>query len=212
MEWLKYEFVNETENSATIQLVWEKLAIPFKVEVDYVNSQLASFRNELRSQKGFNWEPWNQAAQWCLQRNTNLEEALLWSDSATGPSFGGAQNFQAWGTKAQLLTKLNRGAEADELMKKALPLASMQDLHAYARSLLTQKKTKDAFDVFKMNYDKNPNVFTTNAGMARAYSAQGNYKKALEFAQKALPQAVDVNNKANMERMIQMLKEGKDIN
>ena len=89
-EWLKYEFSNQTENSATISLLWEKLAIPFKVETDYVKEQIASFRKELRTERGFYWLAWDQAAQWALQHNTNLEEALLWADSASGPSFGGA--------------------------------------------------------------------------------------------------------------------------
>ncbi|HTL10251.1 MAG TPA: DUF2911 domain-containing protein [Chitinophagaceae bacterium] len=211
VEWLRYSFYNETENSATIALEWEKLVIPFKVEVDYVNEQLASFRRQLRTQTGFNWEPWDQAAQWCLQRNVNTEEALLWSDSATAVTFGGSQSFQAASTKAQLLMKLNRTAEADALMKKMLPFASVQELHGYGRSLIAQKKPKEAFDVFKMNYDKNPGVFTTNVGMVRAYSAIGNYKKALELAQKALPQS-DAVNKPNLERMIKLLQEGKDVN
>ncbi len=211
VEWLKYEFSNETENSAVISLLWEKLSIPFKVEVDYVNEQIASFRRQLRTQTGFNWEPWDQAAQWALQRNVNLDEALLWSDSATGINFGGGQSFQAASTKAQLLAKLNRGAEADALMKKMLPFASVQEMHQYGRSLIAQKKPKEAFDIFKMNYDKNPGVFTTSVGMVRGYSATGNYKKALELAQKALPQS-DAVNKPNLERMIKLLQEGKDVN
>lgn len=211
VEWLKYEFMDQTENTATIALEWEKLVIPFKVEVDYVNQQIASFRNQLRSQTGFNWEPWDQAAQWSLQRNVNLDEALLWSDSATGNSFGGSNSFQAMSTKAQILTKLNRDAEADAIMKKALPLATMQEMHQYGRSLLAQKKTKEAFDVFKMNYDKYPTAFTTSIGLTRAYSALGNYKKALEFAQKALPTS-DAVNKPNIERMIKLLQDGKDVN
>ncbi|MFT3935655.1 MAG: DUF2911 domain-containing protein [Chitinophagaceae bacterium] len=211
VEWLKYEFNNETENTATIALQWEKLVIPFKVEVDYINDQITSFRKQLQTQTGFNWEPWDQAAQWCLQKNVNLDEALLWSDSASGNTFGGANSFQAQSTKAQILTKLNRGAEADAIMKKALPLATVQELHQYGRALIAQKKPKEAFDVFKMNYDKNPTVFTTMVGLARGYSALGNYKKALEFAQKALPISDQVN-KANLERMIKMLQDGKDIN
>ena len=211
VEWLKYEFMNQTENTATIALEWEKLVIPFKVEVDYVNEQIASYRRQLRNRTGFNWEPWDQAAQFCLQRNVNLNEALLWSDSASGPSFGGANSFQALSTKAQILAKLDRGAEADAIMKKALPLASVTEIHQYGRSLLAQKKPKEAFAIFKMNYDKNPGVFTTNVGMVRAYSAIGDYKKALELAQKALPQS-DAVNKPNLERMIKLLQEGKDVN
>src|SRR6185295_16228420 len=79
VEWLKYEFLNETENSATITLSWERLTIPFKIEVDYVKEQLASFRRELQTDKGFIWQSWQQAAQWCLDRNVNLDEALLWA-------------------------------------------------------------------------------------------------------------------------------------
>jgi tetratricopeptide (TPR) repeat protein len=184
--------------------------IPFKVEVDYAKSQLESFRKELRSDKGFNWEAWDQAAQWCLQHNTNLDQALLWSD--TSISFSGRNIFLPMSDKALILDKLGRGAEAAELMKKALPFANTNEVHLYARQLLSQKKTKEAFDVFKMNYDKHPNKFTTNVGMARAYSAMGNYKKALEFAQKAQPQAPDPANKANLEKLIKTLQDGKDIN
>lgn len=77
VEWLKYEFMNQTENSATIGLQWETPMIPFRVEVDYVNNQIASFRRELRTERGFFWLAWDQAAQWAaLQRNVNLEQAL----------------------------------------------------------------------------------------------------------------------------------------
>lgn len=212
VEWLRYVFSNQTENTAVVALEWEKLVIPFRIETNYIADQIASFRRELRTRTGFNWEPWNTAAQWCLQRNTNLDEALLWSDSATSINFGGDRSFQAWSTKAQLLTAMNRTTEADAVLKKALPLASMKELHGYARGLLAQKKTEEAIAVFKMNYDKNPNQFTTNAGMARAFSASGNYKKALEYLQKALPQAPDGLNKANVEKMIGLLQQGKDIN
>ena len=118
VEWLKYEFQNENENSATIALQWEKLAIPFTLEVDYIKEQLASFHRELRTDKGFMWESWDQAAQWCLQRKVNLEEALLWSDSATGQNFGGDRSFQAWSTKAQILQQLNRAQKQLLLCKR----------------------------------------------------------------------------------------------
>jgi hypothetical protein len=39
VENLKYEFVNQTPNSAVISLLWEKLSIPFKVEVDLLKQQ-----------------------------------------------------------------------------------------------------------------------------------------------------------------------------
>jgi tetratricopeptide (TPR) repeat protein len=88
----------------------------------------------------------------------------------------------------------------------------MNQLHNYARQLLSLKRNKEAFDAFKKNYDRHPNQFTTNVGMMRGYSGLGNYKKALEYAEKAQPQAPDKPNKDNVERMIGQLKEGKDVN
>ncbi|MDB5205148.1 MAG: hypothetical protein JWR72_223 [Flavisolibacter sp.] len=212
VEWLKYEFMNQAENAATIALLWERLMIPFKVETAYVKDQIASFQNELRTDKGFTWQTWNQAAQWALQHDTNLEQALQWADSATGTTFGGNTQFGPKATKAQLLAKLGRGAEADAMMKAALPLANMQELHGYARSLLLQKKPKEALEVFQMNYAKNPKEFTTMMGLTRGYSANADYKNALKFAQMALPLAPNGPNKTAVEGMIEKLKGGKDVN
>ena len=212
VEWLKYEFLNQTENSATVALSWDKLMIPFTIEVDYVKDQLESFRKELRTEKGFIWESWHQAAQWCLLHNVNLEQALQWSDSASSATFGGNKEFRSHATKAQILEKLGRTDEAAQLMKKSLPLGTMQDIHQYGRQLLGLKKNKEALEVFKANFQKYPNQFTTLMGMVRGSSANADYKSALKYAQQALPLAPDTNNKNNVEGMIKKLQEGKDVN
>jgi len=212
VEWLKYEFMDQTETSAVVSLQWEKLSFPFKVAVDLNKTQVESFRNELRTEIGFNWLPWQQAAQWCVDHNTNLEEALLWCDTATNPTVLGNINFQSLSTKAQVQHKLGRNKEAMETMKQALPLASMQQIHGYGRQLLQQKAFKEALETFQYNYQKYPNTFTTNMGMARGYSGVGDYKKALEYAEKALPLVPDNTNKQSVEKIIGLLKEGKNIN
>lgn len=212
VEWLRYEFKDQKESSATIALEWEKLSIPFKVETDLIQTQLASFRRELRNNKGFRWNAWVQAAQFCIQHNTNLDEALEWANTGVSATFIGEKNFQTLSTKAQVLALQGKNAEADATMKEAIPLGQVGDVHQYARMLLTQKKSKEAFDTFKFNYDKHPNEFTTNMGMARAWSAMGDYKKAIAYLQKAQPQAPDKNNKDNVEKSLKMLQDGKDIN
>jgi hypothetical protein len=212
VEWLKYEFTDETPSSAVVELQWEKLVIPFKVSVDVVNTQLASFRRELRSEKGFTWESWAQAAQYCAQNKTNLDEALLWANNATGPDFGGSHSFQAWSIKAGILDSLGRNAEAEAAMKEALPYGDMNELYFYARTLTRSKQGQKAFAIFKMDYDKNPDQFLTNAGMARGYSAIGDYKKALTYAQKAQAQAPDQPNKDITAKMVKNLQDGKDVN
>ncbi|WP_300596372.1 DUF2911 domain-containing protein [Niabella sp.] len=212
IERLKYEFSDETETGATITLQWEKLAIPFRVETDYINDQLAVFRQELRTDKGFGWQTWNQAAFWCLQRNVNLDQALLWADSATGKNFGGERAFVALNTKAQLLEKAGRNEEAAAVMKTALAHADMNEVHLYGRTLMQQKKLKEAIAVFKDNYKKHPNEFTTLVGMTRAYSAMADYKAALKYAQQALSKASEINTRNNLQEQIAKLQAGKDIN
>lgn len=212
VEWLKYEFTNQTEDAATVELLWEKLSIPFRVQTDYIADQLASFRNELRTNRGFVWEGWNQAAQWCVQQNVNLEEALMWSDTAIGNTFGGAKSFRAWSTKSQILQKLNRKEEAAALMKKMLPLGNMVEIHQYGRQLIDLKMYHDAFDVFKLNHINHPKEFTTIVGMARGYSAIGDYNNALKYANQSVALAPDQINKSSVEGMIQKLKDKKDVN
>jgi hypothetical protein len=214
VERLQYEFNNQTENSATVMLKWEKLSFSFKVEVNLQEIQLASFRSELAGEKSFNpgWQSWNQAALYCLQNNINLTEGLQWAEMAVSGVFIGEANFNTLSTQAGILEKLGRNKEADSAMKTALPMGKMPELHAYGRRLLQQKRPQEAFQVFKMNYDKNPNQFTTCMGLARGYSALGNYKKALDLVKQALPLAPDANNKSSVENMIKLLGEGKDIN
>ncbi|MBA4852218.1 DUF2911 domain-containing protein [Emticicia sp. BO119] len=212
VEWLKYEFMNQTDNSATIALLWEKRMIPFKVDADVNKIQLASFRNELHTKPGFKWESFVQAANFCLQNNIELEQALAWADEAITARFVGQKNFQTLSTKAAVLARLNRMAEAKAIMDEAVPMGSMIELHQYGRRLIGMKQPQEALKVFKTNYDKNPNVFTTNVGLGRGYSANGDYKKALEYLRAALAQAPDDLNKNSVEAMIKKLEEGKDVN
>lgn len=69
IERLKYEFFDQADNSATVALLWEKLKIPFKVEVDFVKTQMESYRKELSTNTGFRSEAWQQAAQFAVDNN-----------------------------------------------------------------------------------------------------------------------------------------------
>ncbi|TAH19862.1 MAG: DUF2911 domain-containing protein [Cytophagales bacterium] len=211
-EFLQYEFADQTENSATVVLSWEKWKIPFKIEVDVINNVISSMRNELKSDKGFSSQAWVQAATYCLQNNTNLDEALVWAERAISMPYIGEENFTTFSTKAMILAKLNKKADADALMKKALPFGKMMDLHTYGRQLAAEKRGAEALEVFKMNAQKNPNNWTTSMGLARGFSAVGDFKTALKHAKLALTQNPDEQNKKNIEDLIQKLAENKDIN
>ncbi len=208
VERLKYEFMDETETSATIALEWEKWMFPFKVEVDLNATQLASFHKELQTNRGFDWKAYVQAVDWCVAHNTNLEEALKWADYGISGLFVGEKNFRTMAAKASVLKALNRNAEADAIMQEALPLGKANEVHAYARLLLANGQKAAAIKVFTDNYKNFPNTFTTNMGMVRAMNADGKPKEALKYAQAALPQAPDPANKAAVEGMIETFQKG----
>ena len=212
VERLRYEFMNETDSSAVVALEWEKWAIPFTVSVNMMQTQLASLRNELRGEKGFRWDAYQQAAAYLADHNTNLAEGLRWADYSINGQFVGEKNFSTLSTKARILALMNRTAEADALMKEALPLATMQETYQYGRQLISQKKPKEALELFQGLAKKYPNVFISTMGLMRAYSAVGDYKSAADWGKKALAQAPDATNKANVERLLGQLSQGKDVN
>jgi tetratricopeptide (TPR) repeat protein len=207
-ERLTYSFDDQTDSSAVLSLYWEKLRIPFTITTELTKLQLASIDREMTSQKGFYAASQYQVASYYLENNIRLDKALELISVAARAT----PAFYVISKKAEIEEKLGKKTEAIETMKKAVAATfSANQAHYYARQLVGTNNQK-AFEVFKMNYDQYPNVFTTNMGMARGYSAIGNYKEALKYAGKALPQAPDANNKTTVEKSIAALKEGKDIN
>lgn len=208
-EWLTYGFYEQTDNSATIALKWEKLKVPFKVEVDVHQQVLASMRNELRGNTGFTWQSWNEAATYCLQNNVNLEEGLTWAGNSISAPFIGQANFTTLSTKAGILKKLNKATEADALMKQALEKGAPMEIHMYARGLQQEKKNKEALEVFQLNAKKHPNQWPVNLGLARGFAGVEDNKNALKYAKMALEQAPDEAAKKNIENFINQLSSSK---
>ena len=213
VEFLKYEFLNQTPDSAVIALAWEKLSIPFKVEVDYLKQQFDAFVTEAQNPRGWTPQGLNIAASWTLQNNYQLEKGLEWATMATRQSFpGDPTSFPALTTKALILDKLGKTDDATAVIKNALPFGNAGQLQQLGRQLIAAKKPQAALEVFQFNYDKNPNQFVALTGMARGLSANGDYAKALEFANKALPLAPNDASRQAVQAMVEKLKAGKDIN
>ena len=197
--------------SATISLIWEKLKIPFKVEVDYVKTQMQSFRNELKGERGLKPEAWQGAAQFAADHNVDLEEALQWIDYALTGVFIGEKGFKNYATKAEILNKLGKPNEAYVAMKSAMPLASMEELHQYGRHLLEQKRNKEALEIFKANFQKNGSSYTTYIGLARGYTAVGDDETALKNAKLGLLKATNTAEKDLSNKLIEGLQETKRV-
>lgn len=212
--WLTFEFTERKPDAATFALMWDKLQVPVKITVPNINEYyLATIRKELTNEPGFIADNIVTAINFCLQNNmNNLEELLQWSDFAISGVFVGEKKFTTLSAKAAVLNKLNRAKEADDMMKQAIPLGTVLEIHGYGRQLLAQKRGKEALEVFRANAKKHPNAWPVNWGLARGLSANGEYKEALKYAKQALTEAPDPQNKAAIESGIKKLEAGKDVN
>ncbi|MBE7173710.1 MAG: DUF2911 domain-containing protein [Williamsia sp.] len=210
-ERLVYTFSNQTDRSIDVNLGWERWSFPVSIAVDLKSTLLEDIRSQMSGAIGFDPPSLEAAARWCVNNDTNYNEALNWINTATDPRLGGRNSFAALSTKADILKKLGNEKESAAIMATAVNNASVQELHGYGRQLLNAHKLPEALEVFQKNFAKSNGAWPTNAGMMRVYSAMGNYKKALEHAKAALAQAPDETNKKFLEAAVKTLQEGKAL-
>jgi hypothetical protein len=214
-EWLTYEFTERRPASATAELQWEELSVPWTIAVENPNeTYITRLRQELTTVPGFDYRSYVAAANFCVQSKTDLEQGLKWAEAAVSMPGIGQQNFTSLGAKAQVLAAMGRMDEAKTIMQTALRLPSTTplEIHQYGRQLQTMKKTSEALEVFKYNAERNGDAWPVHVGLMRGYAGVGDNKLALEHAKKALPQAPDELNRKNLENMIKALSEGQAIN
>ncbi len=211
VEYLKYEFIEHKEKSCTIALQWEKLSIPFKVDVDVDNIVLERLRSELNSRKGFTPALILTATQFCFNKNINLNEALIWSKRAIDGQ-GGQKTYITLRNLATAYEKLSRISEADSTMNEALLIATANQYTAYGRQLITQKRAEKAMEIFKASQKRYGDMFGVNNGLMSGYSAKADFKNAIKHGEKAILQAPNEASKKQLEALLAKLKEGKDIN
>jgi hypothetical protein len=207
VEWLKYEFIEHREKYCVVAMQWEKISVPFKIEVDVDNIVAARLREQVNGQKGFNALNMLSAANFLLNKNIYLDEALAWSQRAAL-----TKTYPTLSTLGNAYTKLNRLREADSVMTEALTMANANQYLGYGRSLIAAKRADRAMEIFGAAEKKFGNVYAVNAGYMSGYSAKADFKKALEYAEKALAQAPNDAAKTSINASIAKLKDGKDIN
>ncbi|MGB7283812.1 MAG: DUF2911 domain-containing protein [Candidatus Acidiferrum sp.] len=206
-EALTYTFDDIKPESAAATLRWEKLAVRFHISVDAKALVLQSIHNQLRSTGGFSWAGYDEAANWCLDNNYNLEEALKWEDT----SIQNEERFENLLTKSQILATMGRKQDADAAQAKAFEKASGLQLHAYGRGLQLQNKQDEAFAVFEINAAKRPNEWYTHGELSRMASAKGDFPTALKEMKLALAGAPE-QTKSQIQGLIARLEKNQDIN
>ena len=208
-ELLTYDFSDVTPDSATLRLEWEKLAVPIRISVDNKTTVLPRIRRQLTSLAQYTSMAWDDAARYLLDQGWDLDDALKYVDQ----SMQKEEVFNNILTKAEILEKLGRSSEALPLFQKAVKSATAVQVHSYARQLQSQgpEQAKQALQFFEWNAAAHPDAWITHAGMARVYSARADFGHAaqeMKIAEAGAPEQA----KANIQRQLQQLEAGQDIN
>ena len=61
-----------------------------KIEIDLNDIVIKEYKDMLRGQAGFGWQPYITASNFCLQNNTHIDQGLEWIDASIAIN----QNFQ----------------------------------------------------------------------------------------------------------------------
>lgn len=213
---LTFEFFNRKATETTVALIWENKKIPFKVEVKESDKiHLAAIAAELNNLAGFSFTNYQNAATYASGVGAH-EQAIAWADAAISAPFFGQKNFGTMGTKAAVLRAAGKMDESLEVMDEAIkmPGANAGAIHQYGRQLIAADEKDKALEVFKYNVKQNKGAWPTNYGLARGYSAVGNYKQALKYLKlaKANIPANDNQNGPLIDQNIVKLEKGEDIN
>jgi Protein of unknown function (DUF2911) len=207
-EALDFEFEDLKPNSTAVTLKWEKLGIPFTVSVNDADQTLQNIRAQMKGAGQFAWQAPDQAAQFCLTKKIDLDEALRWADL----SIQNEERFENLSTKADVLKALNRPDEAKTTWNKALEKAAAPQLYTYGRQLQNQKKGDEAMEIFKEVAKRFPNGVYGYLAQARIKSAAGDFAGALSDAKQAQSAAPSEGQKQAIQGLIDRLQAKQDIN
>ena len=99
-------------------------------------------------------------------------------------------------------------------MDRGLEFGSVFDLHNYGRRMITEGEDKRALKVFTQNAGRHPGVWPVNYGLARIYSALGEFDRTVEFLEKAAANvpAGDTRNGPAIAEFLEKARRGEDFN
>jgi putative hemolysin len=112
-----FTITDMTNNSAKVNLIWDKLKVSFDVEVATQELVLQSARESA------DWGTLNNAANYCLQQNVNIDEGYKWIQASTLIE----ENYWNLRVLAQYLAKMDMKNEAISKMEKAIELGNKMD-------------------------------------------------------------------------------------
>jgi Protein of unknown function (DUF2911) len=121
-EALSFTFDPVTDTSAVVNIRWERLRVPFSVEVDVQKTAIAKARAAVAAAKTDDWQTPFRAAGYANQ-NGDKEDAAIWTAQAmkiVDASIASKPTFQTLVAKTNMLLVLGRKDEALEVADRAM--------------------------------------------------------------------------------------------
>ena len=123
-EWLSFTIDPVKDNSAVVNIRWEKLRVPFTVEVaDVVATAIVHAREAVAASKPDDWRTPFQAAMYATQNKAPGDDAAKWFEQALAradASIATKETFQNLSAKANILFGAGRRDEAFVVADKAI--------------------------------------------------------------------------------------------
>jgi len=206
-EALTYDFDDVKKDAAVATLYWEKVAVPFNITVDVHSIVKTSLHNQLQGLPQYTWEGWDDAATYLFTQKYDLDEALQYEETSirTEPRFDNLI------TKSLILNALGRKDDAATAKQQAMARATAAQLYGYGRQMQQEGKQDEAFALFRQAQQKDPTDWLVHDGIARIYSSQGDFDKALQEFKLARDGAPD-NQKIFFDSGLKKLEARQDIN
>jgi len=121
-ELLAYSFDPVTDNNATVNIRWEKVRVPFTIQVDVVGSTLARAKKAVAEAKPDDYRTPLNAAGYARQ-NKDMTDAAAWLDAAlkaVDVSIAAKPTFQNLSAKTNILLNAGKKDEAFATADKAI--------------------------------------------------------------------------------------------
>jgi tetratricopeptide (TPR) repeat protein len=199
---LTYTLDDPSDSSVVATLRWEKLAVPFRIEVDSRTVVVDSLREQLRGLGRFYWQPWSQAAAWCAGNGVNLDEAAAWADRSIALN----ENFTNLRVKAALASQRGDAAGSAAAARRSLAVATEADLNTYGYLLIGQGQVDSAITIFRKNVREHPKSWNTYDSLGEAYAKKGQQTLAVKSYAKALALAPDGGQKQRIQLALAQLQ------
>ncbi len=207
-EALQFDFDDLKPTSTAVTMKWEKLAVPFQVAVSDETTTLENVRAQMLGVLGFTWDGWNSAANFCLERKTNLEEALTWIEK----SIAAEERSENVDTKAKILKALNRTADANAAAARSLEISTPPQLYFKGRGMQGEGKHPEALEIFKLVAKKHPQTIYGHLALARLASSAGDHATASKEAKVAQGLSTSDAQKKAIQTLIDKAEKKEDIN